>query len=422
MTADRAAAPLREAAHHRRGLPRSTVTASPPRSLPTRAATTAAATSRFEDEAEDARIDVHETTLAIRAAPQDRPPPTQHRCMHPPLRADVPSFPCARGRRRSTTDAVPAPVERAPRACDQEPGKSWAKESDDAEPDPRASAAAKAPAAPTKKPSKLASCRPRQARPSARCMFYGPEGVGKSSLAVDAGAIFLNIEDGLSGRCRPLHVPRGRRARRCIANTLEEVYEAIDDLAERHDYAAVAIDTVDALESRLLWPKVCKDHDEPTIESRLRQGATPSPGRRLLTRLSRLRERGMDDHPRALDRQSFKNPEGEDYDRYQLKLHDKAAGSSRSGARSSASSGSGGRCQDPGRQGDQQARRGWHTGRRIMHLSRTAAWDANFALAAGRNRAGPHSTRGRCSATRATRPTTRPTPRSAPPSAPSWLG
>jgi len=135
-------------------------------------------------------------------------------------------------------------------------------------PTPRASAAAKAPAAPTKKPSKLASvARGKLARPP-RCMFYGPEGVGKSSLAVDAGAIFLNIEDGLSELDAVRYTFREGDDRGDVANTLEEVYEAIDDLAESdHSYAAVAIDTVDALESRLLWPKVCKDHDEPTIES-----------------------------------------------------------------------------------------------------------------------------------------------------------
>jgi hypothetical protein len=253
-------------------------------------------------------------------------------------------------------------------------------------PTPRASAAAKAPAAPTKKPSKLASvARGKLARPP-RCMFYGPEGVGKSSLAVDAGAIFLNIEDGLSELDAVRYTFREGDDRGDVANTLEEVYEAIDDLAESdHSYAAVAIDTVDALESRLLWPKVCKDHDEPTIESfGYGKGYTVALAEwaRLLTRLSRLRERGMAviilGHSIV---KSFKNPEGEDYDRYQLKLHDKAAGLIKEWCEVVGFL----RFEEGGAkiQGDKainKRARGWHTGRRIMHLSRTAAWDAKSRL------------------------------------------
>lgn len=250
----------------------------------------------------------------------------------------------------------------------------------------RASATAKAPAAPPKKVSKLGHVvRGKLARPP-RCLFYGAEGVGKSSLAVDAGAIFLNVEDGLSELDAQRYMFRPGAERGDVAASLEEVYDAIDDLADGdHDYKAVAIDTIDALEQRLLWTKVCKDHDQDTIESfGYGKGYTVALAEwaRLLSRLSRLRERGMAvillGHSIV---KAFKNPEGEDYDRYQLKLNDKAAGLIKEW------------CEVVGFlrfeegaakiQGDKaitKRARGWSTGKRIMHLERTAAWDAKSRL------------------------------------------
>lgn len=251
----------------------------------------------------------------------------------------------------------------------------------------RGSAPARAPAAPVKKPSKLSAIKSGKLARPPRCLFYGPEGVGKSSLAVDAGAVFLNIEDGLGELDAQRYPFRVDEERGDLALTLDEVYDAIDDLADGdHDYKAVAIDTVDALEQRLLWPKVCKDHDEATIESfGYGKGYTVALAEwaRLLARLSRLRERGMAvillGHSIV---KSFKNPEGEDYDRYQLKLHDKAAGLVKEW------------CEVVGflrfeegsakLQGDKainKRARGWASGRRLMHLERTAAWDAKSRLA-----------------------------------------
>lgn len=250
----------------------------------------------------------------------------------------------------------------------------------------RGNAPAKAPAAPAKKPSKLGHVAKGKLALPPRCLFYGPEGVGKSSLAVDAGAIFLNVEDGLSELDAKRYMFRPGEERGDVAATMAEIYDAIDDLADSdHDFRAVAIDTVDALETRLLHPKVCADHDQPTIEAfGYGKGYTVALAEwsRLLTRLSRLRERGMAvillGHSFV---KSFKNPEGEDYDRYQLKLHDKAAGLIKEW------------CEVVGflrfeegaskLQGDKSVNkraRGWATGRRLLNLERTAAWDAKSRL------------------------------------------
>lgn len=250
----------------------------------------------------------------------------------------------------------------------------------------RASAPARAPAAPAKKPSRLGAVpRGRVIRPP-RCLFYGPEGIGKSSLAADAGAIFLNVEDGLGELDVARYPFRPDDDNGDVARTLAEVYDAIDDLAESdHNYPAVAIDTLDALEQRLLWPHVCKAAEMSSIEEfGYGKGYTAALGEWsiLLSRLDRLRTRGMCvillGHSVV---KTFKNPEGEDYDRYQLKLHDKAAGLIKEWCEVV------GFCRfEEGAQklkGDKSVAkraRGWDSGRRLMHLARTAAWDAKSRL------------------------------------------
>lgn len=225
-----------------------------------------------------------------------------------------------------------------------------------------------------------------------RCLFYGPEGVGKSSLAADApDTIFLNIEDGL-GELDCARYPfrdstdadNGE-----IPYTLAEVYAALDDLiASEHSYKNVAIDTIDSLESRLLWPHVVEtrgDGQATGIESfGYGKGYTFAleEWRVFLSRLDRLRRRGIGiillGH--ALVR-PFKNPEGEDYDRYQLKLHDKAAGLLKEWCDVVGFMRfEGGAQKLSGDKSLAKRARGWSSGRRLLHLERTAAWDAKSRL------------------------------------------
>ena len=164
--------------------------------------------------------------------------------------------------------------------------------------DPRASAPPNAGCIP--KPSKLARRRPRQlARPPGACST-APRGVGKSSLAVDAGAIFLNIEDEAWPNDAVLHVPRGRRARR-RRERWRRMQQGGDDLAgnDRLRHAVAINPRSMPLESRLL----AEGLQGPTGR---RSGASATARNytvalagwaRLLTRLSRLRGRHSRDHP-----------------------------------------------------------------------------------------------------------------------------
>lgn len=81
--------------------------------------------------------------------------------------------------------------------------------------------------------------------------------VGKSGLAADApDTIFLNVEDGLGELDVSRYLFRDEDGGD-IPRSLSELCTGIDDLVEsNHDFRNVAIDTIDALESRLLWPHV----------------------------------------------------------------------------------------------------------------------------------------------------------------------
>jgi hypothetical protein len=165
-----------------------------------------------------------------------------------------------------------------------------------------------------------------------RVLLYGVEGVGKSTFAAAAPKpIFLGADNGTA----QLDV-----ARFPDAKSWEDVIDAIDTLhIEAHDYETLVIDTLDSLEP-LCWDHVCANGIED--------------GKRGLVRAKRLVDfgfgKGYDaavDTWRSLTRhlerliaakrmhlvmlahatiKTFKNPEGEDYDRYILKMHEKSAG------------------------------------------------------------------------------------------------
>jgi hypothetical protein len=169
----------------------------------------------------------------------------------------------------------------------------------------------------------LASVKKGKIEKPVRVVLYGTEGIGKSTFASEApNPIFLCSEDGT----KELDVARYPEPR-----TWEEIREAVADLRlSKHDFGTFVLDTLDWAEP-LCWDKVCRDGKKSDIEAfDFGKGFTAAVDvwRAFLGSLDELSAaRNMNiillahSHVRK-----FQNPEGSDFDRYEMKLHAKSAG------------------------------------------------------------------------------------------------
>jgi hypothetical protein len=162
----------------------------------------------------------------------------------------------------------------------------------------------------------------RTPKETARVAVYGPEGVGKTSFASNAPKpIFLLPEEG-TGQLTVDAFPR------------ITAYQQLPDslnllLKEDHDYKSVVIDTVDAFET-LLFDEVCRLAGAKHIEDG-KNGFGYGKGyiaavdlwRGLLDLLAKLEaKKGM--HVILLAHahvKLFKNPDGADYDRWEMQIN-----------------------------------------------------------------------------------------------------
>jgi len=156
-----------------------------------------------------------------------------------------------------------------------------------------------------------------------RVLLYGPEGIGKSTFGAGApGAVFLAPEDGTAN----IDVARFPEP-----SGWADVLAAVGALAtDEHDYHTLVVDTLDWLEP-MIHADLCARNKWADIEAPgYGKGYTAAldAWRILLARLDDLRtRRGMDIVLLAHSQvKGFKNPEGDDFDRYELKLNGKAAG------------------------------------------------------------------------------------------------
>lgn len=174
---------------------------------------------------------------------------------------------------------------------------------------------------------KLADAKSGKLDVPCRVLLYGPEGIGKSTFGANAPKpIFLGAESGTS----QLDVTRFPEAR-----TWDDVLDAVAELTnEQHSFETLVVDTLDWAEP-LCWGRICERGDKgkrmDSIESfgygRGFQMALDE-WRVLLRSLERLiAAKRMNvillAHAHI---KTFKNPEGDDFDRYQLKMHEKAGG------------------------------------------------------------------------------------------------
>jgi hypothetical protein len=171
----------------------------------------------------------------------------------------------------------------------------------------------------------LASVTRGKVKRPQKIVLYGTEGVGKSTWAADApGAIFLPTEDGSH------HLDAARFPR---AESWGDVLDALGALSGEHDFKTLVIDTLDALEP-IVWKRTTatKLNGDKRVESIEDYGFAKGyifaldVWREMLARLDALVARGMSvvliSHAALA---TIKNPDAEDYQRYDLKLHHKAS-------------------------------------------------------------------------------------------------
>lgn len=154
-------------------------------------------------------------------------------------------------------------------------------------------------------------------------LVYGPEGVGKSSLVLDIDDhITIDIEQSANQlKTKKFPTPL----------TLQDVYDAIEALyTGDHQYKTVVIDTIDRLEA-MIFKGIAERAKLKSVEDfgygKGYQVALDE-WRNIMARLDELRaSRRMNvlllGHTFI---KAFKNPDGPDYDRYTLRLHEKASG------------------------------------------------------------------------------------------------
>lgn len=158
-----------------------------------------------------------------------------------------------------------------------------------------------------------------------RVAIYGTGGIGKSTFASQApSTIFVCAEDGLENIDATAIEPHPK--------TWEDVIAALA-YAETLDRETVVIDSLDWLEP-LCWDYVVRAAMKPkTIKGIEDFGygkgytAALDQWRVFLHKLSALRAKGMNVVLIAhATRRAFKNPIGDDYEHFTIKLHEKAAG------------------------------------------------------------------------------------------------
>mgnify|MGYP001574848492 CR=1 FL=1 len=208
----------------------------------------------------------------------------------------------------------------------------------------------------------------KQAEPMS-VVLYGVEKIGKSTFGADAPSpIFLDAERGTE---------EIDTARFPTPETWGDVLEAIRTLTtESHGYKTFVADTLDWIEPKL-WDFICARDKKLDIEAYgYGKGyiAALDEWRIFLAAIEKLRTvKRMNVILLAHSWvKTFKNPEGEDYDRFEMKLHAKAAGLIKEWPKAVLFANH----ETIVTEDDRKRVRGVGTGKRTIYTKRSAAFDA----------------------------------------------
>ena len=155
-----------------------------------------------------------------------------------------------------------------------------------------------------------------------RIVIYGPHGIGKTTFGASApGSVILPIEKGLAG-IRAKKFP--------LAKYYGDVIAAINTLlTTEHDFQTLVVDSLDWLEP-LVWDHTALMGSKEDIEAfGYGKGYKKADEywREFLGGLTALQEKGMVVICIAHSQiKRFDAPDTDAYDRYQIKLHERAAG------------------------------------------------------------------------------------------------
>ena len=244
-----------------------------------------------------------------------------------------------------------------------------------------------------KKKGRLAQVKAGRLDEPVRIFLHAEEGLGKTTFAANSDRpILFDIEGGSGNLDVPRypfvlddtgrlveggHVPRG----------YQDVLNGIETLrTEEHEYKTLVLDTVDALEG-ILWDYVCEKGSRRDNRITSIEGFGYGKGfqfaldewRLLTQKLDKLRkERTMTilllGHTTV---ETYRNPRGDDYDRFRVRLHKKAAGHLKDWCDILAFAAMEETTEKE--KGSSKAK-GFMTGMRLVHLERDAAYEAKSRI------------------------------------------
>lgn len=203
-----------------------------------------------------------------------------------------------------------------------------------------------------------------------RGVLFGVEKIGKSTFASNApNPIFIDVEKGTgfidTTRVQP--------------TTWEDIMEVVKELtATDHEFKTLVLDSLDWAE-RLLWARVCKKAKAENIETAFGgygKGFTAAidEWRAFLYAIEELIAKKKMNvilvaHAHI---KPFNNPEGDNFDRYEMKLNAKAAGLLKEWAHAVLFA----NYEILTAKNDKKQIKGVDSEARIIHTRRTAAYDA----------------------------------------------